>query len=415
MSGSDPRGDSPFGDGFSFNDLNNLFSSLSGAMGGADPWASAEQIAMTVAAEGGGEPNLDPIVRMAVEDLARVADLHVRALDGLTLDPAVSVHAVSRRDWASESFSAYRPFFERFGVAMGDANSEIVAEAGAGDPMAAMFGQMFSSLGPMMVAASAGSMIGHLAQHTLGQYDLPVPREGHRVLVVPTAIDEAAADWDVPVDELRLWVLVHELVAHAVLSTPHVRRQLDTLFIDFAAAFRPNPEAISDQIGDITDLSGIQAIAETLGDPDAVLAMMRTGAHDLLVPRMDALVATVLGYVDYAVGSICGTLISHHEAIRANIRRRTTDTAPADQFMERLLGINITDATLDRGIAFIAGVVERGGSDAVARLWGDELDLPTAAEVNAPGLWLARIGLDPDLPGGSTLDVPDDLSGLDDL
>jgi uncharacterized protein (DUF2342 family) len=38
-------------------------------------------------------------------------------------------------------------------------------------------------------------------------------------------------------------------------------------------------------------------------------------------------------------------------------------------------------------------VVERAGEDALPRLWANEDDLPTPAEVDAPGLWLARIGL----------------------
>ncbi len=39
--------------------------------------------------------------------------------------------------------------------------------------------------------------------------------------------------------------------------------------------------------------------------------------------------------------------------------------------------------------------------------------MPTAAEIDAPGLWLARIGLG-DEGDRLGLDVPDDLSGLDD-
>ena len=39
------------------------------------------------------------------------------------------------------------------------------------------------------------------------------------------------------------------------------------------------------------------------------------------------------------------------------------------------------------------GVLERADESALARLWADELWLPTPAEVDAPGLWLARIGL----------------------
>ena len=38
---------------------------------------------------------------------------------------------------------------------------------------------------------------------------------------------------------------------------------------------------------------------------------------------------------------------------------------------------------MDRGRTFVTGVIERAGEDALARLWGDELDLPTPAEVDA--------------------------------
>lgn len=410
MDGSDPLGDGEF----PFPDLNQLFSSLSGAMGQGDPWQSAAQIANSVAAEGGSDPNLDPIARMAVENLARVAELNVNQLPGINLKLGTTIRPVSRQEWTTASLKSFRPFFERFGEAIGQANIGLIQSEAAGDPMAMMFGQLFQSMGPMMVAASAGSMIGHLGQHALGQYDLPIPRPGNDVLVVPSAIDAMASDLDVDLDELRLWILVHELVAHAVLSTPHVSRQLDSLLVDFASGFRPDPDKIQEHIGDISDLSQLAGLSETLNDPEVVLSMMRSPAQDLIVPQLDALVATVLGYVDYAVNKVCANLVQANDQIRDALRTRTLDSTQADRFMERLLGIEITDRTLERGQAFVAGVLERAGEPGLERLWADELDLPTAAEVDAPGLWLARIGLDPDLPGGTTLEVPDDLSGLDD-
>ncbi len=411
-----PAGDNPFGSD-PFGELSKLFGQLglggspSGGAGG-DPWASARQIAQGVANDGVSEPNLDPLVRMAITDLARVADLHVRQVPGIRLSRTVEVNPVSRTEWTDTTLDIYKPFFERFGEAVGSAGAD---QMPAGDPLGMMMSQMLSSLGPMMVAASAGSMIGHLGQRALGQYDLPVPRPGDKVLIIPTSIDAAAAEWNVPVDELRLVTLVHELAAHAVLATPHVRKRLDSLFIDFASAFRPNVEMIGEQFGNLTDLSQLAEVSEQLGDPEALLDMMRSPTHDLLVPQLDALVAVVLGFVDTAVTRACSGLVPNQERIRSAMRDRTLSVTPADRFMERLLGIDIDESTLERGDQFMTGIVERAGDEALKRLWADDLDLPTAAEVDAPGLWLARIGLDPDLPGGADLEIPDDISSLDDL
>ncbi|MDA3038051.1 MAG: zinc-dependent metalloprotease [Actinomycetota bacterium] len=392
-------------------------SKLFAGLAGGDPWAQAAQIAQTMATSGVPEGNVDPVVRMAFEDLARVADLHVRQAPGLRLPPQTSLLPVTRSTWAQTSVSTYRPFFERFGQALTRPATDhlVTGDSVAADPLSAMFGQMFQSMGPMMVAMSAGSMIGHLAQMALGQYDLPVPRPTDEVLVVPSAIDDAAAEWAVPLAEMRLWVMIHELVAHAILCVPHVRDRLDTLFIDFATAFRLDSPALTEQFENLTDFSKIGELAETFNDPGALFAMMRTPTHDLLVPQLDALVAVVLGAIDYLMTRICATLIPRHAEIRVQFANRTANANPADRFMEHLLGLDITIETIERGRRFVAGVVDRIGDDGLIRLWRDELDFPTPAEVNAPGLWIARIGLDPELPGGGAIDVPDDLSGLDDL
>ncbi len=416
MSSGEPQGEFPFFD----------LSKLLGGSGG-DPWTMAARLASSIATDGGTEPNLEPIDRMAMEELARVAELHVAQARGIDLPATTSVEPVTRGTWTERSLATYRPLFERFGEALttsiqdeaggslpGDADAD---DAGLGtDPFSAMLGQLFTSMGPMLVSASAGSMIGHLGHRALGQYDLPIPRSNNAVLVVPTAITAAADEWDVPPDELRLWVLVHELTAHSVLSIPHVRQRVEALLIDFASAFRPNADAITERFSSVdapTDLAGLQALSESMGDPEVLLSMMRSPAHDLLVPQFDALIAAILGFVAFTVDDICDGLVASNQQITARFRQRWIDVAPADRFMERLLGLDITEETLARGDRFIAGIVERAGDEALNRLWADELDLPTAAEVDAPGLWLARIGLDGDLGEVST-EVPDDLSGLDD-
>lgn len=402
------------GDDVPFFDLRRL---LGGATG--DPWQAAAQLAAAVASEGGAEPNLDPLVRLRIEELVRVAELHVAQATGISLPSNTTVAPVTRTVWTNRSLDTYRPLFERFGEAVGTAvAAEQPGPTDPTDPFSAMLSQLFGALSPMLVSASAGSMIGHLGHQALGQYDLPIPRRSGQVLVVPTNIDATAAEWGVPADDLRLWVLLHELTTHAVLSVPHVSKSVESLLIDFASAFRPNPDAIADQFSgfeSITDLNQLQAMSEQFNDPELLLSIMRSPAHDLLAPQFEALVAAILGFVSHTVDTMAGGLVATADEIRRRFRQRWIAQAPADRFMERLLGLEIGAQTFERGDRFITGIVERAGDEGLARLWADELDLPTAAEVDAPGLWLARIGLDHELGGDIAGEIPDDLSGLDDL
>ncbi|MFT5203212.1 MAG: hypothetical protein ACI9C1_002609, partial [Candidatus Aldehydirespiratoraceae bacterium] len=65
------------------------------------------------------------------------------------------------------------------------------------------------------------------------------------------------------------------------------------------------------------------------------------------------------------------------------------------RFVERILGLELDRRQYDRGTAFVGGIVERAGNDGLNRLFAEPGNLPTPNEIDAPGLWLARI----DLPG----------------
>ena len=75
------------------------------------------------------------------------------------------------------------------------------------------------------------------------------------------------------------------------------------------------------------------------------------------------------------------------------LRRRRVEATDGERFAARLLGLELGRGQFERGAAFIRGVVERAGDEGLSRLWVTERELPTAAEVDAPGLWLARIDL----------------------
>jgi uncharacterized protein (DUF2342 family) len=65
-----------------------------------------------------------------------------------------------------------------------------------------------------------------------------------------------------------------------------------------------------------------------------------------------------------------------------------------ERVAEALFGLHLDQEDVDRGGAFVQGVLERADEIGLARLWTDEKHLPTPAEIDAPGLWLARIDLE---------------------
>ena len=58
-----------------------------------------------------------------------------------------------------------------------------------------------------------------------------------------------------------------------------------------------------------------------------------------------------------------------------------------------LFGLDLGREQVDRGAAFVRGVIERAGEEGLARLVASAKTLPTPAEIEAPGLWLERINL----------------------
>ena len=374
-----------------------------GQQGGA-AWDSARQLAISVATGGASEPNVDPVERMSIEQLARVADLRVADVTGLTTSVggrAVSVVPVNRTRWVMDSLEAYRPLVERLAQSLGPDEADLQDEPDDhGDPMAGMFSGMLRMFQPMVLAMTAGSMVGHLAQRSLGQYDLPIPRpttgpNADELLLVVPNLDAFADEWSLSAEDLRLWICVHEVAHHAVLGVPHVRARMDDLLLRYVSAFRNDPAALEERIGqiDVSDPAALANLQEVMGSPDVILGAITSPEQDALRPQLEALVAVVVGVVDHVVDVVGAELITDYPMLTEALRRRRVEAAAADRFVERLFGLELTQATYDRGSTFVAGVLERAGEDGLRRLWTSDEMLPTPAEVDAPGLWLARIDL----------------------
>jgi putative hydrolase len=396
-----PPDESPYGDGNPFKGM-PIFGDLARLFKDQGPvsWDAARQLALSIATDGKDEPNVDPLERIRLEQLGRVAELQVANTTGLDTSVAglgVSIVPVTRGQWAQRTLEAYRPAFERLATSLQPAEGSPPPNAEADDDMAAWMAPLLKMVGPMLLGMTAGSLVGHLARRTFGQYDLPVPRPGSdEIIVVPANLDEFGHAWSLPPDDLRLWVCLHEITHHAVLGLPHVGGRLSGLLDRYAQGFEANPGSLEERLGDLQAGDPANVDLQALfSDPEVLLGAVRSPAQHELLPQLETVVTTVVGYVDHVMDTVGGHLLSSYGMLTEALRRRRVEASASDRFVEKLFGIELTRAQYERGSRFVEGVVARAGEGGLARLWESEQTLPTPAELDAPGLWLARIDLDP--------------------
>jgi putative hydrolase len=375
-----------------------MFGDLARALQGQGPlnWDAARQFAMLGATQGQPEHNIDPAVRIAYTELARIAGMHVNDVTGTdTVFPEPRI--VTRGTWASETLDAYRPLFTDMATSLGQHGDEQTPDD-ATDPMMQMMAGLSRMMAPAMMGMSVGSMVGQLSQRVFGLHDLPIPRTKHEVVLVGQTIDEFAAQWEIPLDQMRLWVLAHELSGFQVLSIPHLRDELANLVRAHVSGFRPDPSAIADKLGGfdpLGDPSGdpMAALQQAFSDPEILLGAIESDAQRALRPRLDAAVAAVVGYTDWVVDAVAVRVIGGEAlGIAEAVRRQRAAGSSDDLFVERLLGIRVGEDQVRRGKAFVQGVVDRAGETGLTRLLRLPESIPTPSEIDAPGLWIARVG-----------------------
>lgn len=396
--------------------LADLLRMMGSGMGSATAKVDmARAMAQGVASGGATEANVDPRDRMAIEPLVAVAELHVAEITGLpTGHPApLVVQAVQPGAWAWQTVDDWAFVLEAAG-STAPGSAETVAPVGpggagvevaGGEPGAAMaefLTQAMATMGPVLAAMQLGSAVGHLARTTMGQYELPIPRpdgQRHRLLVVPANLDRFAADWSLPTEDVRLWVCLRDVTIHAVLGRPSVAERFRQLLTAVARAGATDTAGAMARL-ERFDMSDPDALQQLLANPEDLLALEPSAERQRAVAELAAASAALVGYVEHVLDQAATRLLGGRGALGEAWRRWQVERDSTDRAAEVLLGLDLSPAAVDRGTAFIQGVVDRAGPDALARLWSDGTALPTPAEIEAPGLWLARTSL-PDLGAGS--------------
>ena len=282
-----------------------------------------------------------------------------------------------------------------------------------------LLGQWATAIGPMFFGLQVGSVVGHLSQRALGQYPLALPwTPSDELLIVPgqhrrlrQRLEPARRGG--PALGVRpragLQLRAHPAGGADSHARPaHRPGRLDRLGpADLAGRLCGMLGQGGRGAGEGTDLESLQGMfgrprgaarrAADPRDPPDVGPAHRPGRGRRRLCRPHRRV-------------VGGKLVGSHAQLAEAWYRRRIERGKGEEAAGALFGLDLERDQVDRGRAFVAGVVERAGEEGLARLWTSARELPTPAEVDAPGLWLERIAL-PELEEGTDSTDGSDGSG----
>ncbi|HWE69061.1 MAG TPA: zinc-dependent metalloprotease [Acidimicrobiales bacterium] len=400
----------PTESGDAANPFQSLLGDLMNMLGtnAPDQWEMTRSFGVNVATGGTPEPNVEPIERIGLEELARVAELHVIEATGMPVSHdgrRLNYLPVGRGDWTIRALDAWKPVLSAMApsaatpppaaAADPDGPAEDDPFGGLGD----LLGKWAVVIGPMFFGLQLGSVVGHLSHRALGQYALALPwAPSDELLIVTRNVTSFAEDWSIPNDEALLWVCAREVASHAVLSRPEVRGRMEELLLALAASASTSQQGLADRLGGLGDPSGgagmdLESIQNMFGDPEALLGDLLTPEFRRSSDQLTALAVVIDAYADHIADLVGQKLVGSHAQLAEAWYRRRIERGKGEEAAGALFGLDLEQSQVDRGRSFIAGVVERAGEEALGRLWSSPRNLPTPPEVDAPGLWLERISL----------------------
>ena len=352
-------------------------------------WELARQIGIASASWGGEDPAPTDDDRRTFEEAVRLAELKVQAFTGLEPPHDLPrVDPVRRGQWVQANIDGLKavvePAASKFAEAVERAQGEAVLAETAGFAQ-----QMVRQLSPLLLGAQVGSVLGYLAQHVLGQYDIALPRSDTPALlfVVPN-IAAFERDWSLPPTDFRTWVALHEVTHRFEFARPWALGRFRSLLEDFLSTVELDIKGLQTRLESL-DMSDPQAMQDMLQGEEGLFGAVLDQEQRLKLGRIQAFMASAEGYGDHVTHAIGRELLSSYGQIEEAMRRYR-ETEQGDPVFERLLGIEMKREQYRLGRAFCDTVAELSNEATLARMWESPESLPSLPELAEPRLWLAR-------------------------
>jgi len=369
-----------------FRELRRVLLSSSGPVN----WELARQIGIASASMGGDDPAPTEEDRRSFEEAVRVSEMHVASFTGLEPPHDVpSVKTVRRAEWVADNTQGLRSLLEPAATKLGEA---IATAQGSALPEGApdLATQVLGQLSPLLLGAQVGSVLGYLAQHVLGQYDIAVPRPGGEgaLLFVGPNVAAFERDWSLDRTDFRTWVAIHEVTHRFEFSRPWATPRFRELLDDFLSTLQLDVEGLRQRL-ETLDPSNPQAMQELFQGEEALFGTVLDAEQRLKLGRIQAFMAAAEGYGDHVMHAVGRTLLPSYGRIEEAMRRYR-ESEQVDPVFERLLGVEMKREQYRLGKTFCDHVAEQADEQTLARMWDSPEAMPSLPELEEPRLWLAR-------------------------
>jgi coenzyme F420 biosynthesis associated uncharacterized protein len=341
-------------------------------------WPLAIRVASVVAGKGPPTtPTIRGEVRRDFREFSHLSDELVRDFTGLRpAEPAPEPVVLDRPGWVranTESFQELiKPLAEKISGTLVIAAPMRRITAGA-------------------IGVQIGALLGYLSQKVLGQYDLVLATEGAgRVYFVGPNVVDAERRLQLEPRDFRLWIALHEITHRTQFTgVPWLRDRVRALIEKALGAVELDPTHIRTIIRRGRDL--------LLGGPQAwrnasLISIFMSDEQRAILDEMQALMCVVEGHGTFVMNRIGAERIPSFEHMQRSIESRRSSAGGAERTLQRAIGMDMKYSQYAIGERFMNQVADEAGLAAVNKVWESEESMPTLAEMQNPGAWLARVG-----------------------
>lgn len=244
------------------------------------------------------------------------------------------------------------------------------------------------AVGGATLTAQVGLLLGFLSSRVLGQYDtgplIKQHSEGEpgKVFFLDGNIVSAAGRIGVPVDGLRLWIVLHEMT-HALQfeGFPWLRSYLGDLL---ESLIHP----LAEKLGAVET---VRRISGNLRSGGRSLELMMSREQRDSFERMQAAMSVIEGYSDYVMHHVGREIVPGYDYLSRKMANSRRHRPPLETAVFRITGLDMKLEQYRLGERFADAVARRQGMRGLNRVWERPENLPSLEEVRDPGLWMMRM------------------------